>query len=267
MFAFDAPKMAIGKTLIATISSYIATGRAPYLISQLKDQAEEQKRLLSALMENPAVVILDNVEYPVRSAALNTVLTEPTYTDRLLGVNKTVTVASNCTFMVTGNNLVIAGDLSSRALLCRLDPEIERPEEREFEVDLHEWVPVHRGELAVAALTIIAAYLAAGAPKPEPVVPNFARFEQWQRSCRFPLIWLGRADPCATRACIDAGDPIREQLCALLAAWHEAFGNTPTTVARAIATASDNIEVTSVHQWLLDRPAAGGRWVRAAALG
>jgi hypothetical protein len=41
--------------------------------------------------------------------------------------------------------------------------------------------------------------------------------------------------------CIEAGDPIREQLCALLAAWREAFGNTPTTVARAIATASDNI--------------------------
>ena len=39
MFAFDAPRMAIGNTLIATLGSYIATGRVPYLISQLKDQA------------------------------------------------------------------------------------------------------------------------------------------------------------------------------------------------------------------------------------
>jgi putative DNA primase/helicase len=56
--------------------------------------------------------------------------------------------------------------------------------------------------------------------------------------CRFPLIWLGQADPCATRVRLEVGDPVREQLGALLAAWHMALGDRPTTVARAIAAAN-----------------------------
>lgn len=205
LFAYDAPKMASGKTLLITVVSYIATGRGPYLLSQVTDRTDERKCLLATLLEGPSVVVIDNVEHPLKSDALCTALTEPSFTDRLLGVSKTATAATNVTFAATGNNLVIAGDLSARSLLCRLDPGVERPEEREFARDLHSWVPAHRGELAVAALTIIAAYLAAGAPKLP--VKNFARFEDWQRLCRFPLIWLGLPNPCATRDSIEASDP------------------------------------------------------------
>jgi hypothetical protein len=147
-----------------------------------------------------------------------------------------VTVATNCSFFATGNNLTIAADLSARALVCRIDPEVERPEERTFALNLHEWVPTHRGELASAALTIIRAYLAAGEPKQ--AAPNFARFEDWQRLCRFPLTWLGCADPCATRRRIEAGDPVREGLRALLAAWHGQFGNRRATIKAAIDAAA-----------------------------
>ena len=35
----------------------------------------------------------------------------------------------------TGNNLVLVGDMTRRALLCRLDPERERPELRRFDSD------------------------------------------------------------------------------------------------------------------------------------
>jgi hypothetical protein len=96
-------------------------------------------------------------------------------------------------------------------------------------------VPAHRGELASAGLTIIRAYLAAGEPKQS--VPNFARFEDWQRLCRFPLTWLVLADSCATRRCIEASDPVREGLRALLAAWHRQFGNRRATIKAAIEAA------------------------------
>jgi hypothetical protein len=168
----------------------------------------------------------------LQSDALCTAITEPTYTDRLLGVSRTVTLESNSLFAATGNNLQLAGDLTARAILCRLDPECERPEERTFEVDLHAWVPAYRGELAAAALTITKAYLAAGAPK-QPA-PNFSRFEDWQRLCRFPLIWLGLADPCATRENIEAADPVRENLRMLLGGWHEHFGDRPANVTQAV---------------------------------
>jgi hypothetical protein len=205
-------------------------------MAQVADPADERKRVLSSLLENPAVVAIDNVEHPLRSDSLCIALTEPSFTDRLLGVSRTVTVATNCSFFATGNNLVIAGDLSARALICRIDPEVERPEERTFGRNLHEWVPAHRGELASAALTIIRAYLAAGEPKQ--AVPNFARFEDWARLCRYPLIWLGCADPCATRRRIEASDPVRESLRALLAAWHLQFGNRRATIKAAIEAAA-----------------------------
>ena len=167
-------------------------------------------------MESPPgssiAVVIDNLETPLKSDALCTVLTEPEFTDRLLGVSRTATVPTNTSFFATGNNLVIEGDLTAQALICRLDPRCERPEERTFNRDLHEWVPAHRGELAAAALTIIAAYLAAGAPAQD--VPNFARFKEWSRLCRYPLVWLGLDDPCATRDSIEATDP--ESRCCLL---------------------------------------------------
>jgi hypothetical protein len=90
---------------------------------------------------------------------------------------------------------------------CALDPAVERPEEREFEVDLHEVVPRRRAELAVAALTVVRVYLAAGEPKVD--VPNFADSRDWSRFVRKPLVWLGREDPCKGRERVEGRDPVR----------------------------------------------------------
>jgi hypothetical protein len=193
LFGYSAPRMAAGKTLAATIASYVACCRAPYLMSQAQDPTDERKRLLSALIEGPAMLVIDNSERPLQSDALCTAITEPTFTDRLLGQSRTITVETNTLFCATGNNLTLVGDLTARAILCSLDPVCERPEERTFEVDLHAWVSAHRGELVAAAPTIMRAYLVAGSPKQ--AVANFARFEEWQRLCRYPLLWLGCADP------------------------------------------------------------------------
>lgn len=246
LFGFSAPKMASGKTLLATIASYVGCGRAPYLMSQAQDPTDERKRVLSALIEGPAMLVIDNIERPLQSDALCTAITEATFTDRLLGQSRTVTVETNTLFAATGNNLQLAGDLSARAILCQLDPEVERPEQREFGVNLHEWVPAHRGELAAAALTIIRAYLAAGEPRPP--APNFARFEDWQRLCRFPLIWLGLADPCETRDSIEEADPVRENLRALLAAWHGQFGDGRAMIKAAIDAGTKSPELQSAME-------------------
>ena len=203
-------------------------------MAQVADPTDERKRLLAALLECPAAVVIDNVESPLRSDALCITLTEPTFTDRLLGASKMATVETNCCFFATGNNLTIAGDLSARALICRIDPEFERPEEREFAVDLHLWVPAHRGELVAASLTIIRAYIAAGSPKTK--VTNFASFEEWQRLCRFPLIWLGCADPCELPQADRGVRSVRENLREILAAWHGKFENSAATVKQAIAS-------------------------------
>jgi hypothetical protein len=237
IFCYSAPKPASGKTLLATLPAYITTGREPYIMPPVNDPNEERKRLLASLSECPSVILIDNIDRAFRSSAMCIVLTEPTFSDRVLGITENRVAATNCMFVATGNNLVLAGDLSSRGLKCEIDPKIEKPEERGFDIDLHEWVPANRRQLAAAALTIIAAYIAAGEPRQD--FPNFARFEQWQRLCRFPLTWLGCADPCATRESVAGADPVQQQLDALLAAWHNQFDNSGTTVKDAIR-ATDN---------------------------
>jgi hypothetical protein len=155
LFVMTAPKMASGKTLLATLAAYIATGRPPPMLSQADDAESERKRLLALLLEGSPVAVIDNVERPIQSDALCSILTEPTFKDRVLGESRTVSVPTTTTWIATGNNVVVAGDLTSRTLVCRLDPLCERPEERRFEVNLHEDVPHRRGELVAAALTIV----------------------------------------------------------------------------------------------------------------
>jgi putative DNA primase/helicase len=235
LHAFTAPKMASGKTLLATIPAYIATGRAAPAMAQAHNDDEERKRLLAVLLDGSPIILIDNAERPLRGDALCAILTEQTFSDRLLGASRQATVPTDATFLATGNNLVLHGDLATRAVICALDPGCERPEERRFALDLHRHVPEHRAYLATAALTITRAYLTAGAPRPTGLV-NFARFEDWSRLVREPLIWLGMADPCLSRRRIEDRDPVRDALGCLLEAWHANFGGKAQTVAHAIET-------------------------------
>ncbi len=175
LFVNTAHKMATGKTLLASIPAYFATGRPPAMMSQADKPEDEKKRLLAVLLEGASMVVIDNVERPLKSDALCSILTEPLFKDRLLGHSRTASAPTNAMFLCTGNNIVLEGDITTRALVCALDPGCERPEEREFDVDLHKEVPARRGELVAAALTIVLAYLAAGAP-PQGKKP-FGRFE------------------------------------------------------------------------------------------
>jgi hypothetical protein len=238
LFAISAPKMGSGKTLLGYQPSYIATGRPPALLSQAERPEEEKKRLLAILLGGSVVTAIDNCERPLQSDALCTILTEPTWTERLLGVSRNVSVSTATTWIATGNNLQFSGDLSSRVLLCGIDPECEHPEARRFAVNLHDEIPRRRGELAAAALTIVRAYLVSGASVD---VPVFGRFEQWSRFVREPLVWLGCADPCETRAQVESKDPVRESLATLLAAWHETFDSEPQTISTAVTAGSESL--------------------------
>jgi hypothetical protein len=202
-------------------------------MSQAESPEEEKKRLLALLLEGAIVTVIDNVERPLKSDSLCTALTETVIRDRILGSTRTISVPTTTTWVATGNALTVDGDLSSRTLLCTLDPHCERPEERAFKVDLHTEVPKRRGELAIAAITIVRAYLAAGEPRQD--LPTFGRFEAWSRFVRQPLVWLGHADPCETRRAIEARDPVRDQLGNLLEAWHGVFGDSAETVSYAIS--------------------------------
>lgn len=168
--------------------------------------------------------MLDNAECELRSGALAAAMTAATVRGRVLGVSQTATAPWSACVIVTGNNVALAGDVSTRFLRSRLDAGVEAPEERDtFRIgDLRAWTLDHRAELAHASMTLLrwGALLGHGErPRPK----RFGRFEDYDRLIRAPLVALGQADPGDTHAELRAEDPEREDLVELLTALRECF--------------------------------------------
>lgn len=240
LFGFTAPKMASGKSLLADVVALISTGKPNSVIAQAENETEEKKRILAVLIEGDPIICYDNIEKPFKSASLCSILTQYEYKDRLLGGNETRTVLTNATFLVTGNNLVFMGDISTRSLLCKLDPQVERPEERHFALNLREHIPQYRSQLVKAGLTILRAYYVA--KKPSQSIKPFGRFEEWSDWVRSAVIWIGMTDPCESRNDIESSDPVRILLSSFFTAWHAIFDSRAVKVKELVEQAMISID-------------------------
>jgi hypothetical protein len=91
-----------------------------------------------------------------------------------------VTVSQRATWIATGNNISLRGDLPRRCYWIRLDAKDSRPWKREEfkHPDLSSWVERNRGELVGAVLTIARGWYAAGKPKAGGI-PRLGSFEAW----------------------------------------------------------------------------------------
>ena len=240
LFAFIASKMGSGKSLLADIVALIATGRPAAVMTQGADENEDKKRMLPILSEGDSVAVIDNIERPFGSAALCSILTQPTWRDRVLGKSQTLAVpTTNTTWLATGNNLLFVGDITTRVLICELDPQCEHPEERKFDRNLYHHIAEHRAKLVIAGLTVLRAYHLAG--RPDQQLKVFGRFEPWSDWVRSSLVWLGMADPCITRKRAEEVDPVRNELRQLLTALESLFGSQPFRVAEALTCADEGL--------------------------
>ena len=141
---------------------------------------------------------------------------------RILGKSERVRIeARGTTFYATGNNIVIVGDMTRRAIVTTLDPQLERPELREFMGDPVGDVLADRGRYIAAALTIARAYAAAGRPDP---APRLASFEGWSDTVRSALMWLGCGDAAETMEMSRSEDPDLTALREIAQAWADTFG-------------------------------------------
>jgi len=124
----------------------------------------------------------------------------------LLGENRNLNLPTNVTWTATGNNLSFRSDLTSRALLCRIDSGKEKPEERDFDIkDLPTYLHENRVQLVTAALTILKAFHCAKKPGTPDLKP-WGGFIHWSDNIRAAVVWAGCADPCHTREAIESDD-------------------------------------------------------------
>jgi hypothetical protein len=233
--AIDAPAPGSGKSILIDGASIIAYGTKAAVLDYGNEPDEAAKRLDSALLAGDLHLNLDNIETPLEGSALCQTITQSARRLRLLGSNSMVTVPCNILITATGNNLTLRGDIVRRMLVCRLDAQCERPEERDIPQDLLTEVTESRGDLVRCAQTITAAYIHAGRPKRG--LKPIGSFGDWSRIVREPLVWAGAADPVITITRARSNDPSIQNRAAVLAACHEACGTDPFTVASLIGRA------------------------------
>lgn len=233
-FGFDAPVQGSGKTLLAKCVAALASGHRAKVQPHCREEEEIRKRLMTILLESPRCVVWDNIIGIFDSASLAGLLTSSTYTDRILGVSKSAEVPNRAIWLLTGNNLTLAGDMPRRVLKCRIDPESERPFARQFDLEPETYCLSNRQRMVADALTIIRGWFAAGCPS---AAGQMASFEQWDTLVRQPVAWIARQvapfgeydDVMQAVDDAQAQDPEQEMWGELLEAWRAVFGDKEVT--------------------------------------
>ena len=146
---------------------------------------------------------------------------------------------------MTGNNVALAGDMPRRVLICRIDPQTDRPFAREFDLDPLAYCLENRQEMIAAALTLIRFYLASNTTRPGP--GRMASFEKWDDWVRQTILYIKHqlmpdsfGDVMDQVQANQASDPEQEALGALLQAWYIVFDEKRVTVSEVLQTCQKN---------------------------
>lgn len=257
-FGIDAPVQGTGKTLLARCLSILSTGEAPSVWPHTahRDDEEVRKRLFSALREGSRAILWDNVLGILSSASLAAALTSPEYQDRILGKSESQQVPNKALFLITGNNICLAGDLPRRIFLMRMDPGMEKPFSRRFAMDPAAYCQENRREMIIDALTIMrGAFVHYEAPADD------VGFTQWNELVRRAVLFAGGklaperfGDPKTAIDDAQQTDPEQEELYALLSSWWDCFGSRKVTAREVIESRHGDL-TDAVADVMGDKPA------------
>jgi len=162
MFVIDSPMVGSGKSMLGEIGKILGGNNGTLL--DVPSRADELgKQVDSQLLTNggTGVIILDNLDskQKLKSTTLASLLTAREPSIRPLGTSFIKTVKNNVTFALTGINVKVDNDLSRRSVWIRINPKVDRPDEREdFKYkNLEKYVFENRFRMANAPLYCIVA--------------------------------------------------------------------------------------------------------------
>ncbi|KAF0248229.1 MAG: hypothetical protein FD167_2368, partial [bacterium] len=176
----EAPVQGSGKSLLASIIGTITTGKEPAMRTFPSEESEVRKAITSELLRGTQTIIFDNITGVLKSDSLASALTSDEWSDRLLGINQTVSLKNRVLWLATANNCTLGQDFPRRTVRIRLDPRDEHPWLRTGfkQEDIVNWVKNHRSTIIHAILTIIQSWVAVGQPKGSKTLGSF---EQWAK--------------------------------------------------------------------------------------
>ncbi len=235
----DKPQAGTGGSLLAEVVALVGTGRPADMFGAPSRDDEWGKKLTAKFAGGSTMLIIDNVDGALYAPSLARALTSRSWTDRVLGLSEMITVRQRATWIATGNNIQLQGDLPRRCYWVRLDAKASRPWEREGfrHPDLLRWVGENRDGLVHALLTLIRSWYAAGKPK-DSSLPRLGSFEAWAETVGGVLAhagvegFLGNLEALYSKA--DEGGAEWE---AFLDAWWRTWGEDGQTV-KAVAEAA-----------------------------
>jgi hypothetical protein len=220
MYLVRAHTPGTGKSYLVDVIAAVATGRVCPVITASKNMEETEKRLGAVLLSGAAVISIDNCTRDLSGELLCQLTERSLIKIRVLGRSEMPECECHTTVFATGNNVLFKGDMVRRGLTCNLDVLDERPELREFRHDPLRRVLADRGTYVAAALTIVRAYLAAGAPQKCSALGSYA---EWSRMVRSPLVWLGEPDPVESMDSARDEDPELGDIRELFGLWPDYF--------------------------------------------
>lgn len=240
----DKPQPGTGAGLLSDVISIITTGRPAIMMAPPKSDEECEKRLGSILLSGQAVITIDNVEGRLYFPSLAMLLTADTFLTRILGQSKMVRLPNRCTYIVTGNNVTLAGDMPRRCYLCRMDARMARPwmrDPKSFKYkNLINWTKENRGQLLAAILTIARAWIVGGKTIPKGL-PTVGSFEGWGNTMGGILSYAGFPDFLGNLDFMySQSDSEIPQWENFLSAWQELLGGGALTTATIIQNINEH---------------------------
>ncbi len=230
----DATRPGTGKSLLAETVAMIATGRKAAMMAAPYDDDEWRKRIASTLAEGATIITIDNIKAKIQAASLDAALTSSIIKERILGQSKNGVYAQRATWMATGNNIQIGGDLPRRSYWIRMDAHDDKPWMRSgFKHDLEAWVPEHRGDIIAALLTLARAWFAAGRPVGKK--RRMGSFQPWVDTIGGILdyVWLGECPFLDNQdELYEQSDNDAAQWAAFLYAWYELYRSEGVLVSK-----------------------------------
>lgn len=251
----DKTKRGTGATLLVQLVQLVATGTTTDLMTAPHDEDEWRKKITAALRSGTTIMFFDNVEQLLSSAQLSAALSAPEWKDRVLGLSEMVTAPNRATWMATGNNLRVGGDIGRRSYWIRLDAGMARPWERTGfrHPDLIAYVREHRCEILAALLVLARWWFARG--KPPSTQTTLGGFMPWATIVGGVLAAAGVGGFLDNQQelydQVDDDEPAWETF---LQAWHARFSDRPVPVAsvvRAIHESNSSL-ATALPQDLAD---------------
>jgi hypothetical protein len=234
MFIFRCAMAGTGKGKLAQALTELALATTPVKMTWGGSAEEFEKRLTGLLLRTPSAISIDNANgVMIKSALLESIITEGYDDVRVLGYSDMIRVYHRASLMLTGCNPIITGDMARRALAIDIAPKSADPERDRYAFDPVKYVQQHRKELLEAAFSIMRAFRQAGMPQ-DPRLPEAGSFEEWSRRVRDLVYWLTDYDVAEGFHLNKAEDPHRQNDVALLEALYNHYGGKSFTSASVI---------------------------------